>query len=197
MRITYVNMALTWSRKMTSNNNTPQQEKGIPLGFLHRIYISDEIGSPENYIETFELLRSLTQNDVVIIHMNSHGGQVRTVVQFIRCMKECKAEIVCSVEGDCMSAATMIFLTADTHEIADHSLFMFHNYLGGTFGKGGEMYDQIQAEKSWSEKLLKDIYKDFLTVDEIDSIINSKDIWMTAEEVAIRLEKREQMAESD
>lgn len=130
---------------MTPNNNTPQVEKGIPLGFLHRIYISGEIGAPENYIETFELLRSLTQNDVVIIHMNSEGGQVRTVVQFIRCMKECKAEIVCSVEGDCMSAATMIFLTADTHEVADHSLFMFHNYLGGTFGKGGEMYDQIQS----------------------------------------------------
>ena len=55
MRITYVNMALTWSRTMTSHNNTPQVEKGIPLGFLHRIYISGEIGSPENYIETFEL----------------------------------------------------------------------------------------------------------------------------------------------
>lgn len=180
---------------MTSNNNTPQVEKGIPLGFLHRIYISGEIGSPENYIETFELLRSLTQNDVVIIHMNSEGGQVRTVVQFIRCMKECKAEIVCSVEGDCMSAATMIFLTADTHEVADHSLFMFHNYLGGTFGKGGEMYDQIQAEKLWSENLLKDIYKNFLTDDEISSIINSKDIWMPAEEVVLRLEKRQETAE--
>lgn len=52
-----------------------------------------------------------------------------------------------------------------------------------------------KAEKLWSENLLKDIYKNFLTDNEISSIINSKDIWMPAEEVVLRLEKRQETAE--
>jgi ATP-dependent protease ClpP protease subunit len=88
-----------------------------------------------------------------------------------------------------MSAATMIFLHGHTHEITPHSLFMFHNYSAGTFGKGGEMYDQLQFERRWSENFMSAVYKDFLSADEIQSMLNNRDIWMTSDEVAQRLEK--------
>jgi hypothetical protein len=66
---------------------------------------------------------------------------------------------------------------------------MFHNYSAGTFGKGGEMYDQLQFERKWSENFMRAVYKDFLAEDEIQSMLNNKDIWMTSDEVAQRLEK--------
>jgi hypothetical protein len=95
-----------------------------------------------------------------------------------------------------MSAATMIFLPADTHEISEHSMFMFHNYSGITMGKGGEMYDNITHERKWSEKILRGSYEGFLTEEEIKSILNNKDIWMSGEEVIKRLKgkKAEQSA---
>ena len=65
---------------------------------------------------------------------------------------------------------------------------MFHNYSGGTIGKGGEMADQIIFEKNWSEEMMKEIYKDFLTEKEIDLMLNGKDLWMSGTEVADRLE---------
>ena len=89
-----------------------------------------------------------------------------------------------------MSAATLIFLSADRFELSDHTMFMFHNYSSGTIGKGGEMYDQITHFRSWSEKLFDYFYKDFLTPDEIKSMLDNKDIWLDADEVAKRLEKR-------
>jgi ATP-dependent protease ClpP protease subunit len=95
-----------------------------------------------------------------------------------------------SVEGACMSAATIVFLMADEFEISAHSMFMFHNYSGGTIGKGGEMIDQIKHERKWSESLLNEIYSDFLNPDEIRSILDNKDIWMGGEEVVNRLNKR-------
>jgi ATP-dependent protease ClpP protease subunit len=98
--------------------------------------------------------------------------------------------VVASAEGACMSAATMIFLSADRYEISEHSLFMFHNYSGGTFGKGGEMYDQLTKERKWSEKIIRKLYEGFLTPDEIRSILDNKDIWMDGEEVMKRLEKK-------
>jgi len=38
------------------------------------------------------------------------GGNLDTAIQFIRVLGETQAEVITSVEGSCMSAATMIFL---------------------------------------------------------------------------------------
>ena len=89
-----------------------------------------------------------------------------------------------------MSAATLIFLAAKNWEISKHTMFMFHNYSSGNFGKGGELYDNIMHERKWSANLWQDIYKGFLTDTEINSILNNKDIWMTGEEVNKRLEAK-------
>ena len=89
-----------------------------------------------------------------------------------------------------MSAATIIFLSADIFEISEHSMFMFHNYSGMILGKGGEMYDNILHERKWSEKLFTSIYKDFLTKAEVESILENKDIWMDSSEVLKRLNKK-------
>jgi ATP-dependent protease ClpP protease subunit len=67
---------------------------------------------------------------------------------------------------------------------------MFHNYSGGTFGKGGEMYDQLRHERKWSETIIRKIYSGFLTEAEIRSILENKDIWMEGEEVMKRIESK-------
>jgi ATP-dependent protease ClpP protease subunit len=76
-------------------------------------------------------------------------------------------------------------------------MFMFHNYSGGTIGKGGEMYDNIVHERKWSEKLLREIYNNFLTEEEIVSVLNNKDIWMDGDEVIKRLESMKEKVNED
>jgi len=161
-----------------------------PLGNIITIYLSGEIGSAENYIGAFETIRHASDNDIVKFNINSPGGDLFTTIQFIRAITECKAMVIASAEGACMSAATMIFLSADRFEISEHCLFMFHNYSGGTFGKGGEMYDQLINERKWSEKIIQKCYEGFLTEAEIRSILENKDIWMEGEEVMKRLSKK-------
>jgi ATP-dependent protease ClpP protease subunit len=160
------------------------------LSRVHTFYLSGTIESADQYIDWFDIIRSAGQNDVIKIHINSYGGDLFTAIQMMRVLMETEATVVVSVEGACMSAATMIFMNADMFEVSPHSMFMFHNYSGGTFGKGGEMLDQLQHERSWSEKLLQDIYSDFLTAKEIESMLNNKDIWMDGDEVVSRLEKK-------
>ena len=149
-----------------------------------------EITTPDDYVEWYEIIRNATENDVIKIHINSPGGNLFTAVQFMRVMGESQARIIASVEGACMSAATMVFLSADGFEISEHSMFMFHNYSGGTIGKGGEMYDNIMYERKWSDKFMRSVYSGFLTDIEIKSMLENKDIWMDPEEVFKRLNKR-------
>ena len=157
---------------------------------IHEFYLNGEVESSDEYIEWFDIIRNCSQTDVVKIYINSHGGDLFTAIQLMNVLRETQATVVVAVEGACMSAATMIFLTADQFIIADHTMFMFHNYSGMAGGKGGEIFEQIKHERAWSEKLLTDVYEDFLTTDEIQSMLNNRDIWMDGDEVAKRLEAK-------
>lgn len=160
-------------------------------------YLSGEIKGAENYTDWFHAIRQASPNDTVILHINSVGGDLATAIQFARVMRDTEAHVVASVEGNCFSAATMIFLCAESYQISEHSSFLFHNYSGMTFGKGGEMYDNIVFERKWSEKLLRGIYADFLTKSEIDAILNGRDVWMGPDEVAERLKKRNEKRKTE
>lgn len=165
-----------------------------PLAHLHTFYLSGEIKEPEHYCELFDTIRNASEHDIIKIHMNSSGGHLFTAIQFMRVMSESPAQIICSVEGACMSAATMIFLSGNMYEISEHSMFMFHNYSSMIVGKGGEMYDNIIHERKWSEKIMRKVYSDFLTEQEIKSILDNKDIWMDGEEVLKRLKHKKDKA---
>ena len=157
------------------------------VAHVHEFYLTGEITDAEEYIEWFDIIRNASAVDTVRIYINSPGGDLFTTLQFLRVMGETEATVVCRVEGACMSAATMIFLHGHSQEVTPHSLFMFHDYSSGTFGKGGEQYDQIQFERGWSRKFLTEVYAEFLTPAEIESMMHNKDIWMDSEEVVKRL----------
>jgi ATP-dependent protease ClpP protease subunit len=161
-----------------------------PIAQLHEFYLSGEIESAENYIEWFQTIRHASEADVIKMYINSPGGDAFTAIQFIRALQESDATIIMSVEGMCASAATMIFLQGHSFEVSEHSVFLFHNYSGGTMGKGGEMWQQLQHERKWSESLMINCYDGFLTEKEISSLLDNKDIWMDGNEVIKRLKRR-------
>ena len=161
-----------------------------PLSTVYEFYLTGDIESPDNYIDWFDTIRHASEHDAIKIYINSYGGDLFTAIQFLRVLAETPATKVISVEGACMSAATMIFMCADSFEVTPHSVFMFHNYSGGAIGKGGEMIDQLLHERKWSENLLKNIYEGFMTDSEIKAMLDNKDIWMDGEEVVKRINAR-------
>ena len=179
---------------LTKLNKTSTGLYTKPLSMMHEFYLTGEIESAENYIEWFDTIRHASEHDAIKIYINSYGGDLFTAIQFLRVLTESPAHKIISVEGACMSAATMIFMAADSFEVTPHSVFMFHNYSGGTIGKGGEMIDQLLHERKWSERLLNEIYVDFMHEDEIKGMLENRDIWMDGEEVVqrinVKLEKR-------
>ena len=178
-------------------NNSTNAFTHKAVSQVHEFYLSGTIGNPEEYVDWFDLIRNSNENDLIKIYINSEGGNLFTAIQFMRVLSTTEAKVWVSVEGACMSAATMIMLCADSFEISLHSMFMVHNYSGGTVGKGGEMYDNIVFERKWSEDLLRQIYEGFLTEQEIDMVLDNKDIWMDGEDVINRLKKRVEKLEDE
>lgn len=156
---------------------------------LHEIYICSEILEPAHYIDQFNTIRHASELDTIRFILNTKGGVLATALQFIRVMGESKAHIITSIEGDCMSAGTMIFLAGHEFEIAANSSIMIHNYTGGIVGKAHEIHSQSDFQKQWANDFLNDIYDQFLTKEEINLVLSGKDLYFTTNEAAIRCEK--------
>jgi ATP-dependent protease ClpP protease subunit len=190
---------------MDYNNNIPNANDDMPdddpYGSMIRpfatnysqiidFYLSTEIGDAEKFTNWFHQIRTARESDLVRIHINCCGGDLFTTIQLIETIRESSAKIMGIVEGACMSAATLVFLACDDHAISDHSAFLFHNYSGGVIGKGGEMYSSMVHQRKWSDALLRDSYKNILTNEEIEGLLDDKDVWLNRDEMDERLTKR-------
>lgn len=172
-------------------NNWAREPKVVAQ--ISEFYISGEIEDPECYIDIFDIIRHAQHNDTVKIYLNSTGGSLFTAIQFLRVLMETSATVIVSIEGAAMSAATLLFLAADSVEITPHSSIMLHDYSGGMWGKGGDLHRQVQHERLWTEKLFREVYEDFLSIAELDSLMDGKEIWLTSDETIKRLETRTEL----
>lgn len=160
------------------------------LSKQYDVYLSGPIEGAEEFVDLFKMLDRATTQDFIHIHINSPGGYLNTAIQIRNKMLNTQAHVTCTAEGECASAATLIFLSGDTLAVYPDSIFMIHNYSGGNFGKGGEMYASVSFMKSWwEEKMMKEIYKDFLTPKEIADILTGADVYLSGVEVGERLKK--------
>ena len=138
-----------------------------PVARIFDFYISGDIREAKEYQDWNQMMRNSTENDAVIIHINSNGGDIFTAIQLMKAMSESPSTVIASVEGMCMSAATLIFLCADVCEVSEHSHFMFHTYSSGNWGKGNEQLASVIADDKWARHLFNSVYKGFLDAKEI------------------------------
>ena len=159
-----------------------------PVAWEHTFYLQGQVESPENYVEWFDTIRNASLNDHIMIHINSFGGNYATALQFRRVLMETEAMVTCSIEGECHSAATIVYLSADAFSVSEGSSMLCHDYQGIAAGTGSSMYRQIQHEKLSIDAFLTEIYNGFLTEDEIENMLQGQDLWLTADEICERTE---------
>lgn len=172
--------------------NGPSDTFSQPIAWKHTFYLGP-IEEPSKYYEWCEMIRSASPNDQVVININSPGGNYATSLQLRRAMMESEATVVCCVEGECHSAASIIFLSADAFSVSEGSNMLIHDYSGIVGGKGSEMIRQIQHEKISIDNFLADVYQHFLTEAEIKTVLSGQDMWLDDSTI---MERTENMAKA-
>lgn len=162
-----------------------KEERGV-----YHLWLVDEVGEPKEFMKWFDILQNASENDIVVIHINSFGGYLHTAVQLITQIKTSSAKVICQIESTCFSAATMIALACDGMVCYPHSCMMIHTSTGGMFGKQCDVKKQDDFYNSWLEHFFYDIYRDFLTPREIESVLNGSDIWLNHEEIQARFKHK-------
>lgn len=156
---------------------------------IQHYYLSGPIEEPHRYVDMVQKIQCATAEEIIYIHLNTPGGQLDTGVQIINAMQSSNAHIIVSIEANCHSLGTLIFLAADEFIVHDNCLMMIHNFSGGVFGKGNEQQSQLAAQIKWFNALASNLYVPFLSKAEFDRVVKGEDIWLQSDEIRERLQK--------
>ncbi len=169
--------------------NNPLKIQHLPSGDIIDFFLPFEIEDSEDFIDFIRAIREAKATDLIRIHIDCCGGDVSTALILCDNLKYSKATVEISVEGLCASAATLIMLSGDQWEILEHAHIMIHAWSGMIFGKWHEQKAKFQFDKTYFEDVWRKLYKGFLTDQEIEEVLNGRDIWLTASETLDRLGK--------
>lgn len=153
------------------------------------VHLTTEIGDSKHYRELYNCLRQASPDDFFHLHLANFGGYLHTGIEIINAIRACPGHVFTYMVGGCYSMAPLIVLSGDRIFVEDDSFLMFHDYSGGSGGKGSEMEKQIKFEKPYFDHTFGKIVNKFLTKKEIKHIIEGQDLYLTDEEVKTRLRK--------
>lgn len=165
---------------------------------IHHFYFYGEIeDNMDRYSDFINIVKTSSENDVIYIYVNSEGGSMRMALQIVNSMRASNARIITCLDGEAMSAATMIFLAGEEYVVNPNCTFMIHTYSGGMRGKGNELLSQLEHVHANVKKVLRNFYSKILTDDELEQVSNGRDIWMDSDELIERLDKGNGNVNSD
>lgn len=146
--------------------------------------------SMEQVTMGIEALEAAEEEDLVIISLQSCGGNVDVSGGFIHAMEKCKCPIHIIASGGVHSAGTHILLQADSFELARNFNSLIHNGSAGSWGNINEYHAKSDFDKKFLYDYYKEIYSGFLTEEEFDGMMRGDNLWLDAEQWMIRSESR-------
>lgn len=161
-------------------------------GIYYNVYMTEQIDAPTTYNKLIHILNNAKAYEHITLHINNGGGYVDSGFMLIDAIKNCEAHVVAKLSGTVASIATVITLACDEVQCAPYLSFMIHNYSTSMSGKGHEVKAYQNFSDAELNRAFKEIYKGFLTDDEMQSVIDGTDMWMNEDEVMTRLDKRDE-----
>jgi ATP-dependent protease ClpP protease subunit len=156
------------------------RQQAAPTDYVIRL--ARPISDADDFAEEFQVFANATPQDVIQLEILSGGGLVDTAHMITRAMHRCEAHIIGWIGPTCASAAGAIALSCDEWEVDDMSTLMVHT---GSFGVGYGKTQDVVAYALQSERMIERFmwltYKGFLTDDEIQQVIDGKEMYFDVE----------------
>lgn len=164
-----------------------------------RIYLTDEgVNGTDTHLDQLEAILDASSDDVIEVYcLGCGGGSADSIIMLLNALAETSAHTVTILEGHNASAASMPMMVTDETRVGMYSSVMFHNIAGGIFGQMTNTAEAAKFYESHYNKFFADLYDMFLTADELAMIRQGRELYMGAEEIQERLEKRKEMLQAE
>lgn len=185
-----------------SKNNTNEMLDDVGLdipvvsvpngGFTHKAELFEEIKHPKQFSTIVDILNTASELDYFILHLSSGGGCVESVERLAYAIENSRAHVHVVATGSNDSSATRLMIVADSIEMSDDVTSLIH---AGSIMNGGEFKeyrDHGNFLNKHHEDTLRRWYKDILTEDEINKVLNNSGISLNKRMWMERLKRREE-----
>jgi len=153
------------------------------------IYLVEDIMCAADYVSILKVLTFAKENDSVIFHINSNGGDVSGALSLMTAIKQCKAQVVADVTS-ASSAATIITFACGKVILHYESEFMIHDRTSGSYGTGKDNRKLAKHQDGYFLHLTKKYYAGFLTDAEIAKINEDAETeWFFGDDLKQRMAK--------
>jgi ATP-dependent protease ClpP protease subunit len=187
-----------------SNNASPSNSyygyskpEEFPVSYIphkagtYRIEIDGAIEEVSQFSTAIMVLDKATEEDRVEIYLSDcPGGSVNAGGALIHAIRKCLAPIHMTVSGGCHSMASQILLEAQSFELAENFNSLIHNGSDGAYGNVNEYMAKAKFDEVFRTKQFREAYKYFLTQEEIDEVLEGKNLWIDAQMWCDRFEHK-------
>jgi len=158
---------------------------------LIRIYLDKTIDGPDKYREVFQKLQNSDDKTKIQFILNTPGGALNTTIQFVDLIKSTKAKTE-AIIYKAMSAGSVIALCCDIVNPRPNCMMMIHTlqYGDGRIKDINKHDWRIKHYMDITHKLFSDVYRNFLTENEIKKVVHEGyEFWLNRNEIIERAKK--------
>jgi len=192
-----------YQTSLTDDEYTEEESQDY-LGYSERSSISTCVTipidtyfkSPSYYRHVVSRIVNTSADDVIEFEIHSGGGQYNGLSALLSALLRTEATSVAYLNGECHSAASMLALSCDSVQVSPFCTMLCHFASFGHAGKGSDVMSAVNHTYNNSVEIFREVYRGFLTEDELDKCIDGKEYWFDAEEIMQRLQAREDMINS-
>lgn len=159
--------------------------------------LDEDIKEPSYYRNLIEVLNNATEQDLVVLNINSGGGHLDSAISIIDALRNTRANTLAWISGSAYSAAGIIALSCQNLEVGEFATFMAHNSQYGLGGYTTDIKDRAVFEHKMISKIMHSVYKHFLTLDEVEAVLANKTIWMDVDEIVERFTKMQEKLQEE
>jgi len=158
----------------------------------HRYFLTEDVGSADEYNEVVNVLLDATENDSFELIVNSNGGDYYGMLSFLAALEATECSTKAIIQGTAASCASMLALVCDAVEVHPQADMLVHH---ASYSLGlSKAHDQKKANEhilKQTEKTFRRVYAGFLTEEEILGCLRGDEMNMDSEEIILRLEQRD------
>jgi ATP-dependent Clp protease, protease subunit len=142
------------------------------------IHMRGPIEEFEDYDNMIKELGKLTPDDELIIRLNTPGGDCSIGFALISKIMALECPVHMIVEYPTYSMGAIMALCGDSLEFEPDTYIMFHDYSGGSRGKGEETAQYINNFRQVFKDRFTRICKPFLSQKEVDKMFKGEDVYI-------------------
>jgi ATP-dependent protease ClpP protease subunit len=164
-------------------------------GIDRHFYINGIIEDEDDYVDLIDTLYQGKPNENIYIHLCTPGGRLDITMQILNAIKHSESTVVGIADGPVASAGSVLLFGCPNISIMPYSYVMLHDGSEGLGGKANENIKQALFTQAILKKIYMDVYIPFFSEEEVNAILEGKDMWVSAEEMMQRVQKISQEAE--